>query len=140
MSSIFSAFLTGCFGVLALTACTGQPPVPDVRQGHAIVVERRPAELVLAPGPDGMMSVADIPRVKDFIDSWRDGGRGPLRVALPERLGRGAQDRLLAQLAGLMKRRDADAGNILPVAAGAKGFGRRPGLRRFRRHRADLRS
>ena len=94
MSSIFSAFLIACFGLLALTACTGQPPVPDVRQGHAIVVERRPAELVLAPGPDGMMSVADIPRVKDFIDSWRDGGRGPLRVDLPERLGRGAQDRL----------------------------------------------
>jgi hypothetical protein len=69
MSSIFSAFLIGCFGVLALTACTGQPPVPDVRQGHAIVVERRPAELVLAPGPDGMISIADIPRVKDFIDS-----------------------------------------------------------------------
>src|SRR5687767_14611054 len=123
MSSIFSAFLTGCFGVLALTACTGQPPVPDVRQGHAIVVERRPAELVLAPGPDGTMSVADVPRVKDFIDSWRDGGRGPLRVALPERLGRGAQDRLLAQLAGLMKRRDADAGNILPVAAGQRALG-----------------
>jgi pilus assembly protein CpaD len=123
MSSIFSAFLTGCFGVLALTACTGQPPVPDVRQGHAIVVERRPAELVLAPGPDGMMLVADIPRVKDFIDSWRDGGRGPLRVALPESLGRGAQDRLLAQLAGLMKRRDADAGNILPVAAGQRALG-----------------
>jgi pilus assembly protein CpaD len=123
MTSIPSAFLIGCLGVLALAACTGQPPVPDVRLGHAIVVERRPAELLLAPGPDGTLPLADTRRVKDFIDSWRDGGRGPLRVAMPERLGRGAQDRLLAQLAELVKRRDADAGNILPIAAsdGAAG-------------------
>jgi pilus assembly protein CpaD len=118
-----SAFLIGCFGVLALAACTGQQPVPDVRLGHAIVVERQSAELLLAPGPDGMVSAADTRRVKEFIDSWRDGGRGPLRVAMPERLGSGAQDRLLAQLAELVKRRDADAGNILPIAAaqGAAG-------------------
>jgi hypothetical protein len=124
MPSIPSAFLIGCFGLLALTACTGQSPVPDVRLGHAILVERRPAELLLAPGPDGMVSVADTRRVKDFVDSWRDGGRGPLRVAIPERLGRGAQDRLLAQLAELVKRRDADASDILPIAAaqGAAGI------------------
>jgi pilus assembly protein CpaD len=124
MPSIPSAFLIGCFGLLALTACTGQSPVPDVRLGHAILVERRPAELLLAPGPDGMVSVADTRRVKDFVDSWRDGGRGPLRVAIPERLGRGAQDRLLAQLAELVKRRDADASDILSIAAaqGAAGI------------------
>jgi pilus assembly protein CpaD len=123
MPSIPSAFLISCFGLLALAACTGQPPVPDVRLGHAIVVELREAELVLAPRPDGTLPVADIPRVKEFIDSWRDGGRGPLRVAIPERLGSGAQDRLIAQLAGLMKRRDADAGNILPVAASGRAVG-----------------
>jgi pilus assembly protein CpaD len=123
MPSIPSAFLISCFGLLALAACTGQPPVPDVRLGHAIVVELREAELVLAPRPDGTLAVADIPRVKEFIDSWRDGGRGPLRVAIPERLGSGAQDRLIAQLAGLMKRRDADAGNILPVAASGRAVG-----------------
>ena len=46
-----------------------------------------------------------------------------MRVAIPERMGSGAQDRLLAQLAGLVRRRDADAGNILPIAAaqGAAG-------------------
>jgi pilus assembly protein CpaD len=32
-------------------------------------------------------------------------------------LGTGAQDRLLAQLAEVVKRRDADAGDILPIAA-----------------------
>jgi pilus assembly protein CpaD len=124
MTSIPSAFLIGCFGVLILTACTGQQPVPDVRLGHPIVVERQPAELLLATGPDGTVPAADTRRVKDFIDSWRDRGRGPLRVAMPERLGSGAQDRLLAQLAGLVKRRDADVGNILPVAAaqGAAGI------------------
>jgi pilus assembly protein CpaD len=123
MPPIPSAFLIGFLGMLALTACTGQQPVPDVRLGHAIVVERRPVELLLAPRPDGTLPVADIPRVKEFIDSWRDGGRGPLRVTIPERIGSGAQDRLLAQLAGLVKRRDADAGGILPVAAaqGAAG-------------------
>ncbi len=123
MPSIPSTFLIGCFSLLALAACTGQPPVPDVRLGHAIAVELREAELVLVPRPDGTLPGADIPRVKDFIDSWRDGGRGPLRVAIPERLGSGAQDRLLAQLTGLMKRRDAYAGGILPVAASERAVG-----------------
>jgi pilus assembly protein CpaD len=117
MSPISSALLIGFFGMLALAGCTGQQPVPDVRLGHAIVVERRPAELLLAPRPDGTLPSADLPRVKEFIDSWRDGGRGPLRVAIPDRLGTGAQDRLLAQLAEVVKRRDADAGDILPIAA-----------------------
>src|SRR4051794_33336784 len=102
MPSIPSAFLIGFFGMLALAGCTDQQPVPDVRLGHAIVVERRPAELLLLPRPDGTLSSADLPRVKEFIDSWRDGGRGPLRVALPDKLGSGAQDRLLAQLAELV--------------------------------------
>src|SRR4051812_41457131 len=124
MSSITSAFLIGFSCMLALTACTGQPsPVPDVRLGHAIMVERRPAELVLAPRPDGTLAAADIPRVKDFIEAWRDGGRGPLRIAVPERLGEAAQDRLLARLAELVRRRDADAGNILPVAASPDASG-----------------
>ena len=123
MPSISSPFLAALFGVLALAACTGEPPVPDVRLGHPIVVERRQAELLLAPRPDGTLSAADIPRVKEFIDSWRDGGRGPLRVTIPERIGSGAQDRLLAQLTGLMKRRDAYAGGILPVAASERAVG-----------------
>src|SRR5690349_619141 len=122
MPSVPLALLIG-FGVLTLTACTGQTPVADVRLGHAITVERRPAELVVAPGSDGTLSSVDTQRVKEFIDSWRDGGRGPLRVAIPERLGSGSQDRLLTQLAGLVKRRDADAGNILPTAAPAGAAG-----------------
>ena len=116
MPSAPSVLLIG-FSMLALTACTGQPPVADVRQAHAITVEMLPAELVVVPGLDGTLSAADTQRVKDFVDDWRDRGRGPLRVATPERLGTRAQDRLLAQLAGLVERRGADAGNILPTAA-----------------------
>jgi pilus assembly protein CpaD len=123
MPSISSPFLAALFGVLALAACTGEPPVPDVRLGHPIVVERRQAELLLAPRPDGTLSAADIPRVKEFIASWRDGGRGSLRVAMPDRLGSAAQDGLLAQLAELVTRRDADAGGILPVAAPGGAIG-----------------
>ena len=123
MPLISSPFLAALFGVLVLAACTGEPPVPDVRLGHPIVVERRQAELLLAPRPDGTLSAADIPRVKEFIDSWRDGGRGSLRVAMPDQLGSAAQDGLLAQLAELVTRRDADAGGILPVAAPGGAIG-----------------
>jgi len=79
MPSIPFAFLIGCFGMLALTACTGQPPVPDVRLGHAIVVERRPAELLLAPRPDGTTAEFAL----TVGDDWQRKGIGR---ALLERL------------------------------------------------------
>jgi pilus assembly protein CpaD len=123
LPSLPPAFLIGLSCILALGACTDRPPVPNVRLGYPIVVEMRPAELVVAPRPDGTLPNADIPRIKDFIEAWRDGGRGPLRIAIPERLDAAAQDRLLAQLAGVLRRRDADATNIMPVVASPKALG-----------------
>jgi pilus assembly protein CpaD len=112
------------FSILALAACgTGGSPVTDVRQNHAIMVERRVIKLVLAPGLDGTLSAADARRVKDFVDAWRDRGRGPLRVTTPERLETRTKDRLLTHLAGLVRRRGANAGNILPTAAFEEGAG-----------------
>ena len=123
LPSIPPAFLIGLSCILALGACTDRSPVPDVRLGYPIVVERRPAELVVASRPDGLLPNADIPRVKDFVEAWRDGGRGLLRVAIPQRLDAAAQDRLLAQLADVVRRRDADVRNIMPVVASPTALG-----------------
>jgi pilus assembly protein CpaD len=116
MSGLSPALLFGIV-MLALAGCGNGNARPDAREVHAIRVEMRPAELVLMPGPDGALSPADAQRVRDFIDAWRDRGRGPLRVAMPARLGPRAQDKLLGDLKGLVKRRGADAKAIMPVAA-----------------------
>jgi len=116
MSGLPPALLFGIV-LLALAGCGNGNAKPDAREVHAIHVEMRPAELVLMPAPDGALSPADGQRVKDFIDAWRDRGRGPLRVAVPARLGPRAQDRLLGDLKGLVRRRGADAGAVMPVAA-----------------------
>jgi len=113
------------FGIvlLALAGCGNGNVRPDAREVHAIHVEMRPVELVLMPGLDGALSPADSKRVKDFVDAWRDRGRGPLRVAMSARLSQRAQDRLLGDLKGLVKRRGADAKAVMPVAAFADTAG-----------------
>jgi pilus assembly protein CpaD len=116
MSSLPPALLFGIV-LLALAGCGNGKAKPDAREVHAIHVEMRPAGLVLMPAPDGALSPADGQRVRDFIDAWRDWGRGPLRVAVPARLGSRAQDRLLGDMKGLAGRRGADAGAVMPVAA-----------------------
>src|SRR4051812_48051542 len=113
------------FGIvlLALAGCGNGNVRPDAREVHAIHVEMRPVELVLMPGLDGALSPADSKRVKDFVDGWRDRGRGPLRVAMPARLGQRAQDKLLGDLKGLVKRRGADAKAVMLVEAFANAAG-----------------
>jgi type IV pilus biogenesis protein CpaD/CtpE len=136
MSGLPPAFLFGIV-LLVLAGCGNGNAKPDAREVHAIHVEMRPAELILMPAPDGALSPADGQRVKDFIDAWRDRGRGPLRVAVPARLGPRAQDRLLGDLKGLVKRRGCRGRH-----AGG-GIQRRcrsiHRLRRFRRGRSGLR-
>src|SRR4051812_30497206 len=145
--------------LLLATAC-GRVPNPEF--AHPIFVQPVPAQLVLAPAPDGSFRADDEQRAAIFLDAYRNGGRGPprgrpagpaARPAAPP--GAPPPRPPVGRAGGLGARPGAGRGVPAARAGGAArrrsrgpgdradghgtDAGRRAGVRRFRRPAAGLR-
>lgn len=105
MPRFFSALLLS--GILApLAGCTTpEATVYPTEPDHPIQVMPQPRALrVTAPGADGAIPAAERTRIFQFIDDYRDGGRGPLRISVTG-LTPNRADRTLGMVRDLAQRR-----------------------------------
>lgn len=117
-------FATGVAILVLLAGCTTpEATVYPTEPVYPIQAMAQPRALrVAAPGADGQIPAAERTRIFQFIDGYRDGGRGPLRISVTG-LTPNRADRTLDTVRDLAQRRGLPPEALLTAAVpgGAPG-------------------